>query len=344
MQDLNNFKKHLSEPSDIVITTHQNPDADALGSSQALAQFLRKKGNKVSVISPTDFPKFLNWMNHENDVITFNEGNEKKSQQLVEEADFIFCLDFSSLNRINELGEMVRGSKAKKVLIDHHLEPEDFADFSFWDVQAAATAEIVYELIVNLGDRLLIDTEIANCLYAGIMTDTGGFKHPNTTRRVFEVAADLIELGANTAGVANWIYDSNTEDRIRLLGFSLSERLKIIPEFSTAYISLSAEDLSKFKSQTGDTEGIVNYALSIVGIKFAALITERNNMIKMSFRSMGEFSVNEFARKHFSGGGHKNAAGGKSESSLAETVKKFEEVLKEYKEILSSNDSTKILT
>ncbi|MDH5597525.1 MAG: DHHA1 domain-containing protein, partial [Cyclobacteriaceae bacterium] len=237
-----------------------------------------------------------------------------------------------------------RGSKAKKVLIDHHLEPEDFADFSFWDVQAAATAEIVYELIVNLGDRLLIDTEIANCLYAGIMTDTGGFKHPNTTRRVFEVAADLIELGANTAGVANWIYDSNTEDRIRLLGFSLSERLKIIPEFSTAYISLSAEDLSKFKSQTGDTEGIVNYALSIVGIKFAALITERNNMIKMSFRSMGEFSVNEFARKHFSGGGHKNAAGGKSESSLAETVKKFEEVLKEYKEILSSNDSTKILT
>ncbi len=336
MQDLKAFKELISEPKKVVITTHHKPDADALGSSLGLASYLETKGHQVKVINPTDYPDFLSWMDGNDRVLIYCDGNQEKSAQIVSEADVVFCLDFSSLHRIDALGDEVGRSGAIKVLIDHHLAPDDFAEFTFWSTKAAATAELIYELICDLGDRDLITKEIAEALYAGIMTDTGSFKHPNTTENVFRVCGELIQLGADTAKVSKLIYDNNSIDRIKFIGFALNERLKVIPELHTAYFAISQADLQRFHSRTGDTEGLVNYALSIQGIKFAALITEREDAVKMSFRSIGDFPVNEFAGKHFNGGGHKNAAGGKMDASLSETVEKFEELLQVYKEELST--------
>lgn len=335
MQNLQAFKNLLSSPKSIVITTHHKPDADALGSSLGLYGYLVQKGHAVTVISPTDYPKFLTWMSGNDEVVVFNAGNEKKSEQLVNTADIIFCLDFSSLHRINELGELVRESKAAKVLIDHHLEPEAFADYELWSTGAAATAELVHQLISDLGDGELITKAIAECLYAGIMTDTGNFKHPNTTKNVFTVCADLIDKGADTAKVAKYIYDTNSVDRVKFLGYALNEKLKILPEYKTAYFAITADELRRFNSKTGDTEGLVNYALSIQGIRFAAVIIDRTEAVKISFRSVGDFSVNEFARAYFEGGGHKNASGGISYLSIEDTVEKFERLLEENKEKLN---------
>lgn len=336
MQNLEAFKQLISARKKIIITTHHKPDADALGSSLGLAGFLRKKGHEVTVVTPTDYPGFLHWMKGHREVVIYNEGNEKKSKQLVGQADLVFCLDFSSLDRINELGEVVRSATAEKVLIDHHLEPEDFARFTRWSTDAAATAELVHGLIVDLGEEHLIDKDIAECLYAGIMTDTGSFKHPNTTANVFAVCGRLIACGADIAKVSRLVYDDNTEDRIRFLGHALSERLTVIPEYRTAFFEISTEDLKRFNSKTGDTEGLVNYALSIKGVKLAALIIERPEGVKMSFRSVGGFSVNALAQAHFQGGGHKNAAGGRSALPLKDTVKKFTTLLETYKQELSN--------
>ena len=331
MQNLSAFKTLLHKPAKVVVTTHQKPDADALGSSLALSAYLEKLGHKVSVISPTDYPDFLTWMKGNDSVINFENGNEDLSKKLIDEAEIIFCLDFSSLNRINGLGDMVAQSSANKVVIDHHLEPEDFADYIEWDTSASATAELLFDLIVAMGDKNLIDKDIAESLYAGIMTDTGSFRHPNTTQNVLRIAADLVSIGADVAMVAKLIYDNNSIERLRFLGYSLSEKLKTLKEFNAAYFAISREDLKKFKSKTGDTEGLVNYALSIKGINFAALIMDRGDEIKLSFRSVGEFSVNDFARKHFNGGGHKNASGGSSSDTLQVTVEKFEKLIMEYK-------------
>ncbi len=336
MQNIQALQAFLSTPRTVVILTHFKPDADALGSSLGLAGYLKKKGHAVQVITPSDYPTFLSWMTGNNEVLVFQKDRPEVPAQRIEKADIIFCLDFNTLNRINELGEMVKNASAKKVLIDHHLEPEDFAEFVQWNIQAASTAELVYQVIEELGDADLIDSSIAECLYAGIMTDTGGFRHPNTTSRVFEVASDLVKRGASPSRISKLIYDTNSLERLRLLGFVLSERLKVLPEFKTAFIVLNAEDLKKYGSQTGDTEGLVNFGLSIDGIKFSVLLAERKESIKLSFRSLDEFSVNDFARKHFEGGGHKNAAGGQSNLSLDETLKKFLNLLPEYKTQLLS--------
>lgn len=331
MIDINTFSEWLNKYKKVVITTHQNPDADALGSSLGLSLFLKKKGLDSTVISPTEYPAFLNWMPDNDKVVIATNEPQEEVNKLFAEADMIFCLDFSSLNRINHLGDLVNDSSAKKVLIDHHLSPEDFPDFRRWSTDAAATAELVYELIVDLGDEELIDSDISNCLYAGIMTDTGNFKHPNVTEHVFQVCARLIARGANIAEVTRNIYDTNSFNRLKLLGYTLNNRLKYLPEYNTAYMALSKKELYRFNAQAGDTEGLVNYALSLNGVKFAALFTEKLDIVKMSFRSVGDFSVNEFARDNFSGGGHKNAAGGCSKESLDDTVKKFEKLLTEYK-------------
>jgi bifunctional oligoribonuclease and PAP phosphatase NrnA len=337
MQNIAAFKEFLSKPRRAVIVTHFKPDADALGSSLGLAGYLKKKGHAVNVITPSDYPDFLTWMPGNSDVLIFNREKAKNAETLIENSEIVFCLDFSSLKRINELGTMVERSKSKKVLIDHHLEPEKFAEFEQWDSTAASTAELVYELIVQSGDESLIDGNIANCLYAGLMTDTGGFRHPNTTKKVFEIAAGLVDHGADPAKVSKLIYDTNTLERLRLMGFVLSEKLIVLPQYNTAYMALTAEELKKFGSQTGDTEGLVNYGLSIKGIKLSVLISDRKENIKLSLRSLGEFSVNEFARKHFEGGGHKNAAGGQTNLSLDETVKKFLDLLPQYKDQLQTS-------
>lgn len=338
MQDLQAFKELLSSPKKIVITTHTKPDADALGSSLAWAGYLRKKNHQVHVITPTDYPRFLAWMPGNDDVIIFNNGQEKRSAQLVNEADIICCLDFSSLKRINELGDIVRDATACKVLIDHHLEPEHFADFEWWDTKAAATAQLIYELIVDMGDKQDVNVEIGECIYAGIMTDTGSFRHPSTTHKVHLISAELIELGVETNKIHRLVYDNNTEAKLRFLGFALLQKLVVLPEYRTAYFAITADELQRYHSQTGDTEGLVNYALSIENIVMAAVLIERieSNVrtVKMSFRSTGEFSVNDFARKYFDGGGHRNAAGGKSDLKLDQTIQKFLSLLVEHKESL----------
>ncbi|MEJ7645253.1 MAG: DHH family phosphoesterase [Chryseolinea sp.] len=318
----------------MVILTHFNPDADALGSSLGMLRYLKRKGHDAVVIIPSEYPDFISWMPMAKEVHVFKKDRPEKSSKLIGEADTILCLDFSSLNRINELGDYVRNSAATKVLVDHHLEPEKFADFVQWDNTAASTAELVYQLIVELGDKNLIDESMADCLYAGIMTDTGGFRHSNTNYKVFRIASELVELGANPYRVSKLIYDTNTIERLRLMGYVLSEKLQVLPEYRTAYITLTTEELKRFSSQTGDTEGLVNYGLSIRGIKLSVLISDRKENIKLSMRSLGSFSVNEMARAHFSGGGHHNAAGGQTTLTLDQTVSKFLKLLPEYKEQL----------
>lgn len=335
-QAIHAFRDALSRPRRVVITTHHKPDADALGSSLGLAGYLKKKGHQVTVITPTDYPDFLAWMKGNDDVIVFEAGNQERAAAFVADAELICCLDFSSLARINKLGELVRQSPAEKVLIDHHLEPEDFAKYTFWTTEASSTAELVFQLIVDLGDKSLIDPEIGDALYAGIMTDTGSFKHPSTTARTHEVVAELIRLGTNVHKVSKLIYDNNTLERLRFLGYTLSEKLQVLPELNTAFIAISAEELKKYNSRTGDTEGLVNYALSIQGVVMAALIVDQTEAVKISFRSIGEFSVNAFARTHFEGGGHKNAAGGVSYLPLEDTVNKFVGLLPQYKEQLQA--------
>lgn len=330
MDALATFKKELSSPKKIFITTHVKPDADALGSSLGLANYLIKKGHRVTVVTPTDYPYFLTWMKGNEDVLDFSKPSHKpQALAKLEEAEMIFCLDFSVLSRVNELGEIIRKSDAFVINIDHHQDPEDFADFRYWSTKAAATCELVYELIVELGDKSLIDKDIADCLYAGIMTDTGGFRHPNTTKNVHLVVAELLEKGADSSQIANLIYDSNSVNRLKFIGFAITRRLVVREDLHTAYFVISKKDLKKYQSQTGDTEGLVNYALSLDGIKLAALFSEREDGIKISFRSSSDVAVNKFAASHFNGGGHKNASGGKSALSLKETVERFESLVEQ---------------
>ncbi|MCS5490716.1 DHH family phosphoesterase [Algoriphagus limi] len=335
MEALASFKKEISSPKNIFITTHVKPDADALGSSLGMANYLKKKGHQVTVVTPTDYPSFLHWMEGNDLVLDFSkEEDQKLAKEALKKADMVICLDFSVLNRVNELGELIRNSDAYIVNIDHHQDPEDFADFRYWSTEAAATCELVYELIVKLGDRDLIDKDIAECLYAGILTDTGGFRHPNTTKNVHLVVAELIDLGANVSQISNWIYDSNSVNRLKFIGFAITRRLIIREDLHTAYFVISKKDLKKYQSRTGDTEGLVNYALSLDGIKLAALFSEREDGIKISFRSSVDVAVNKFAADYFNGGGHKNAAGGKSDQSLKDTIERFEKLVEEHQEEL----------
>ena len=338
MQNLGAFKNFMGQPRKVVIVTHHKPDADALGSSLGLSGYLKKKGHKVQVITPSDYPEFLHWMPGNSDVMVYEKNKDAAISEEVSKADIIFCLDFSALNRIQDMTEMVRKAPGKKVMIDHHLEPEDFADFVQWDSKSASTAGLVFSLIAELGDQHKMDADIADCLYAGLMTDTGGFRHSNTRHEEFLIASELVRLGANPTRVSKLIYDTNSLERLRLMGFVLSEKLKVLPEYRTAYMTLSADELKKYGSQTGDTEGFVNYGLSIKGVRLSVMIYERKDSIKLSLRSLGNFSVNEMARKYFEGGGHKNASGGTSNGSLEKTLQKFLDILPEYKNQLNENE------
>lgn len=334
MQKIQILQEKLNQPKKIVITTHDKPDADALGSSLGMANYLVKLGHQITVISPSIYPEFLHWMKGNDDVVIFTDHEPDYSKKIVDSADIIFALDFSVLSRINDLGEIVRESKAFKVNVDHHLEPEDFADVQVWSTQAAATCELCYDLIVSLGHEDLIDKDIAECLYAGIMTDTGGFRHPNTTKNVHEVVAKLIEKGADNSRVSKNIYDKNSLNRLRFLGYALSENLKVIPEYRVAYFAITEDILSKYESKTGDTEGLVNYALSLSGITLACLFKESEGKVKISFRSVGAFPANEIASEYFNGGGHRNAAGGRVDLSMKDTLDLFKSILPKYAQLL----------
>ncbi len=334
MLELASLKELLVQPKHIVITTHHKPDGDAMGSSLGLYNYLIQKGHYVRVITPTDYPVFLQWLPNNPEVIIYTEKPEQ-SQQLVANADLIFCLDFNWLSRINELGEFVRSSKAPKVMIDHHLEPEGFDDYRHWTINACATAQLVYDFIVSImGERQLINKDVATCLYTGIMTDSGSFRFPATTAEVHHIVADLISLGAENSRIHQLVYDNFSENRLRFLGHCLLNKMEVLTEYNAALITVGKEELKQYQITTGDTEGVVNYALSINGIRLAALIIERPDRVKLSLRSTGDFPANEICKKYFSGGGHRNAAGGVSDEKLEAVVLQFKTILPEYKTLL----------
>ena len=317
----------------ILITTHTNPDGDAIGSSLALYGYLMKKRHDVRVMVPDPDPAFLQWMPYHENLLVFSKDPEP-CKRAIEEAELVFSVDYNSLERLEEATPFVRQAHGKKILIDHHKDPEPGFHRMASDITVSSTAEMIYNLIVEAGDIALIDKDIAACIYAGIITDTGSFSYSCNNEKTYHITAHLIASGIDGEHIHRLVYDTYSEDRLRLLGFSLSERLVVLPEAHTAYISLSKEDLLRFHHQVGDTEGIVNFALSIGDINLAALFMEREGVIKISFRSKGHFSVNDLARKHFEGGGHNNAAGAYSHVSLKETIHKFLAILPLYKEKL----------
>jgi phosphoesterase RecJ-like protein len=334
MLELASLKVLLAQPRRIVITTHHKPDGDAMGSSLGLYNYLIQQGHHAKVITPTDYPDFLAWLPGNEEVIIYTDNTEL-SAALVADAELIFCLDFNTLSRINELGELVRASAAYKIMIDHHLEPEDFDDYRFWSIRACATAQLVYQFIVNeLDNKALVDKDVATCLYTGIMTDSASFRLPNTTSEVHRIAADLIDAGAINWQIHELVYSNSSESRLRFLGYCLSEKLEVLHEFNTAIITVTQQELEKYDAVTGDTEGIVNYALSITGIRLAAFIVERTDKVKLSLRSRGDFPANDICKRYFNGGGHRNAAGGVSTDSLEEVIKQFKLILPEYKKLL----------
>ncbi len=326
--DFQRLKQVLSEPKKVAIVTHRNPDGDAYGSSLGLYWFLVKTGHDVTVVSPNDCPEFLKWLPGEDQIQIF-ESNLERGKEIMHAAELVFTLDFNAFHRLGEVMEPVMEEiQPIYVMIDHHQQPDDYADFEFVDSSMSSTSEMIYQFIERLGQNDLIDKDIASCLYAGILTDTGSFRFPATTSATHRVVANLLDKGANNADIYNRIHDVNTYSRMQLLGRAL-DNMVVLDRFHTAYITLSQNELNKYKFQRGDTEGFVNYALSIKNVMFAAIFIEdrKQKIVKISFRSVGEFSVNEFARTHFDGGGHVNAAGGRSLLSLDETVKKFVGIL-----------------
>lgn len=308
---------------------HQKPDGDAMGSTLGLFHFLNGLGHTCTVISPTNWASFLNWMPGADKVLDY-ESQGGKADAIIEQAEWIFCLDFNVLSRTKRMEEKLRNARGERILIDHHREPqtEVFA-YGISDVAKSSTSEMVYDLIVNSGNGHMIDPTIGECLYAGVMTDTGSFRFPSATASVHKMVYDLKEKGLEHSHVHEELFDNFLEERFRFIGHVLLHRMEVFYEYNAALIAIPQSDLIKFNVKTGDTEGLVNYALSIQGIRLAAIIIDRGEERKSSFRSKGNFDVNTFARKYFNGGGHYNAAGGFNKEPLDEVVIKFKEAMKE---------------
>ncbi len=321
------FKKLLKNSQKIVIVTHWSPDGDAMGSSLGLYLFLLKLGKKATVIVPNAYPDFLQWLPGNKQVLNFQE-NEAKATKIIYSADAIFTLDFNSYKRLEKLGGILEKTTAPKILVDHHQQPDNYASLYFHDVDACSTCELIFDLIVGLGEKKLIDKKIAACLYTGLMTDTGSFRYPSVTYRTHLILSELLKTGIVPSEIHSAVYDNYSLERLKLLGFVLNEKLKLIEGYPVAYFTLTEKELEKFNYQKGDIEGLVNYPFSIKGIKVCALFNESEGYVKISFRSKGEIDMNTFARNHFGGGGHINASGGKSSESLASTETKFIELVK----------------
>lgn len=326
----------IEQPKKIVITFHQKPDADAMGSGLGLYHFLVQMGHTVTVISPTNWPAFLNWMPGAKKVVDF-EMQAEKANAILKQAELVFCLDFNVLNRTRKMEPVLASLSSTKILIDHHQQPqtEEF-DYGISDSNKSSTAEMVYDFIVASGHAEKINAETAECLYAGVMTDTGSFRFNSASANVHRMIADLKDKGLQHSQIHENLFDNFLEGRFRFFGNILLNRMEVFYEYNTALIAIPQSDLIKYNVKTGDTEGLVNFPLSIKGIKLAAVVIDRGDERKSSFRSKGGFDVNTFARKYFNGGGHFNAAGGKNNETLDEVVRKFKEAIKENKEQLTS--------
>ncbi len=326
-KDIQELTELLATPKRIAIIPHRSPDGDALGSTLGLYHFLLKLNHKPVVISPNDFPNFLAWLPASETVLVY-ENEKDKVAKILNEQEIIFTLDFNALHRTGEMENVLSKLTVPMVMIDHHQLPDTYAKYTYSDTAFGSTCEMVYNFIGFLNQKSLIDKTIATCLYTGILTDSGGFRYPKTTGTTHRIAAEFIDLGIDNSEIPTQLFDNNSYDRLQLLGRAL-QNMKVIPELKTAYISLSQKELDEFNYVKGDTEGIVNYGLTIKGIAFAAIFIENRdeNIVKISFRSQGVFDVNQFARDHFNGGGHINAAGGKSEDTLENTIEKFENII-----------------
>ena len=329
-------KKLLAVPQQIVIVPHKNPDGDAIGSTLALWHYLKNRGQSVVIISPNDYPKFLKWMPGNECILNFEKDNSQAKEAMAN-ATVIFTLDFNHLGRVGQLQPILEEKEATFIMIDHHQAPADYAQIMYTDATMSSTCEMVYNFMAFLGDTNTITPEMADCLYTGIMTDTGSFKFSSTTSKTHLIVADLMTKGANNTKIHNLVYDTNTPSKLHLLGCAL-KNMVILQHYSTVYITLSQEELEAHDYQKGDTEGFVNYGLTLEGIRFAVIFIENKEegIIKISFRSEGDFSVNEFARNHFSGGGHDNAAGGRSDVSMKATTSYFVSLLEQYKDKLNA--------
>lgn len=334
-QELKQIHDFISQGKKITLTTHTNPDGDAIGSSLAVFHYLKAKGANVTAVVPNKFPSFLHWLSASNEMVIF-ESDSKNAKKALTEADLIFCLDYNSISRVGAVSEDLKRTKAKKILIDHHISPElESFDYLISDINASSTCELVYEFIVAMGDGELINTIISECIYTGIITDTGSFSHSCNNAKTYEITAQLVKNGVDAKKIHGLIYDTFSENRLRLLGFAINDRMLVWEDMRTALIYLNKEDLRKFNYQVGDTEGIVNYALSMDKVNMAVLVTEKDKKIRMSFRSKGNFSVNELSRKHFNGGGHRNAAGGSMSKPIMEVIDDIKAVVANYKDDLN---------
>ena len=341
LEKINKTIKYLSDKNQrIVITTHVNPDGDAIGSSLGLCEFLKLCNFKnVTVISPNDYATFLKWMPG-TDSIIIAENEFSNAEKIIQEAELIFCLDFNDINRTDNLKKPLYNSTAKTILIDHHPQPADSFDIAFSYINTSSTAEIIFKFIQAINyDNL--NKNIAACLFTGIMTDTGSFSYNCNNPETFHICSELIKTGINADNIHRLVYDTYSLNRMKLLGYCLNEKLTVLPEQQTAYIALTKEELETYNHHEGDTEGVVNYALSIRNIDLAALFIEKQDHVKLSLRSIGNIDVNDFARKYFNGGGHMNAAGGKYYKDISKTIEYFKSVLNDFRKDYYNADNLK---
>ncbi len=322
------LKQLLSFPKEIAIISHRNPDGDAIGSSMGLAAYLQKLHHNVKVVFPSEYPSSYNFIFGVQRSIIF-DLDPNAARQALDKAEVIFCLDFNGLDRVDKLGETIQFSKAKKVLVDHHLDPEPFSDFEFSDTSASSTCELVFKLIDDLGDRSKVDPVMGECLFTGLITDTGSFRY-GTRPYTYEVAAALKSAGVDDYQLADKIFNSQKAKHLKLLGHCLANRMEIIEEHGLGIMYLTKKDYEDFDIQRGDTEGIVNYMLMIENVRMATLVLEQPSIIKISFRSKGDISVQEMAQKYFNGGGHKNASGGSAYANLKDVIKRIKKVAPEF--------------
>ena len=327
IQDIQEVQLLLSTPKKIAIIPHRGPDGDAMGSTLALYHFLLKNNHDAVVISPNEFPDFLAWMPGSETVKIF-EKDKQNCTKILDEAELIFTLDFNALHRTGEMEQVLAKLTAPFIMIDHHQKPDDYAAITYSDTAFGSTCEMIYNFISFLGKKDQIDKVIGTCIYTGILTDSGSFRFPKTTGNTHRIVAELIDLGVENTEIPTLLFDNSGFERLQLLGRAL-QNMKVIADHKTAYTTLTQEELNSFNYVKGDTEGIVNYGLQIKGIHFAAIFIENKEekIIKISFRSQGDFDVNQFARDYFHGGGHRNAAGGKSEETMEETIEKFENLV-----------------
>jgi len=321
--DITQLLEQIGEADLVAITAHQNPDGDAVGSVLGLYHVLKFAGKNCVGILPDRYPDFLSWMPGVNELVLFDEDKEKATG-LLQKANVIFCLDYNAPERTGkEMGDVLQKAQGFKIMIDHHPEPKDFCQLTINQPQDSSTCQLIYRVLHTIGYDNHVNAPAATCLYTGIMTDTGSFRYPSTTATTHYIVARLIEAGAPNGQIHDRVMDANTEGRLRLMGYVLSQKLVVLPQHGTAYMSLTEKELTQFNYQKGDTEGLVNYGLSIKGIKLSAIFMEKDGLVKISFRSKGDVPVNTFMSTHFSGGGHKNAAGGRSIEGLDVTINKF---------------------